>query len=176
MIYIGDIVFNQEQLDAAVKNGHKNICLCDNSFLLPPVGGMSYMGIGRVNAVIRLDRCRRCNITFEGFEPTVIYTGGYTGITENAAAEDNLPLPVSSYGSYGSYGSHRSVYGSGSGTSSRYTSGSAASSFLTSYISSYGSGGSAQYLLSAVYIPEKTENADIQCPVFYAAGYGLDLI
>lgn len=186
MIYIDDIVFTQKQLDEAVGKGHRNICLCDNSFLLPPADGISYMGIGNVSAVVRLDRERRYNISFEGFKPTIIYTGGYTGITENTGiTEETAPLIYGSYGSYGSYTvSYTSGGGSGSGAgkirSSYFTSGSATTSALTSFATSYGSGGSARYLMSALYTPVceqcGPEEKTVSRPVFYAAGYGLDLI
>lgn len=42
------IVFSQEELDRAVSNGHKSICLCDGSFILPAISGISYTKIGDV--------------------------------------------------------------------------------------------------------------------------------
>ena len=190
MINIDDIVFNQTQLDDAIGRGCKNICLCDNSFTLPCTDGVSYMAIGDVKVVIRLDKGRRYNISFDGFEPTVLYTGGYTGITE----QKYILQLCGSYGSYGSSGSYGSgsggsfvgsgmysLYGWGSSLYATSATGSYAASYTasyttsyrTSYVTSYTTSGSA---LIALREPYHTETAENGRQVFYAAGYGLNLI
>lgn len=157
MICIDDIVFNQQQLDNAVEKGLKNICLCDNSFNLPSVNGMTYMAIGDVRAVIHLDKDKSCNIKFEGFQPTVVYTGGYTGITEQKM----------NYGSFGS-GSYTRYVGSYVNDNNNNNNAGSANSYTASYRTSY----NTSYISSGRFCGKYDVNDD----VFYANGYGLNLI
>lgn len=145
MICIDDIVFNQQQLDNAVKKGCKNICICDNSFNLPSADEMSYMAIGSVRAVIRLDRDKRYSINFEGFQPEIIFTGGYTGITEQQ------PNCVS--------------FGCGSYANNNVES---ANSYTVLHKTSH----KMSYMSSSRFCGKYNVGDD----VFYANGYGLNLI
>lgn len=42
------IVFSQDELDRAVSEGYRSICLCDGEFILPDIRGICYTQIGSV--------------------------------------------------------------------------------------------------------------------------------
>lgn len=147
MIVIDDIVFNQKQLDDAVDRGCRNICLCDNAFILPCADNTAYMAIGNVYAVIHLRRDRCYNIKFDGFEPTVIYTDGHV----------DMPKQDGEY-----FEKEGESYFT---PSSRYFGSGTASSAVCTYHMSYRSSGSAC-----------SEYVCHDGAAFLANGYGLELI
>ncbi|MDD6483961.1 MAG: hypothetical protein PUF72_05230 [Clostridiales bacterium] len=101
------IVFEQEGLDRAIAAGFVSIGLCDNTFVLPPKTGITYMAIGSVSVSIPLTRAQCAGIHFNGFEPKfapdIAYVPRYT---------PSACVPTSGSGSWGSFGSYASSYGS----------------------------------------------------------------
>ena len=65
------IVFTQSELDNAIKNNAKNICLCDGSFLLPLMQDTVYYALGDVKATAMMTFAEaiKNNIIFDGFVP-----------------------------------------------------------------------------------------------------------
>lgn len=65
------IVFNQHQLDEICDDGSISVVLCDNTFVLPTIGGRKYIALGDVTARIQLSPISaiKLGITFENFEP-----------------------------------------------------------------------------------------------------------
>ena len=65
------IVFNQKELDRAVKNGERSVCLCDNKFKLPYTYGMTYYATGDVAAKIQMtqNQAIQNNVVFYNFIP-----------------------------------------------------------------------------------------------------------
>ena len=65
------IVFSQQELEKALINNAKNICLCDNCFSLPFSCDMVYYALGEVSAEIAMTFVQSIqnNVTFDGFVP-----------------------------------------------------------------------------------------------------------
>lgn len=65
------IVFSQQELEKALINNAKNICLCDNCFSLPFSCDMVYYALGDVSAQIAMTFVESIqnNVTFDGFVP-----------------------------------------------------------------------------------------------------------
>lgn len=65
------IVFSQQELEKALINNAKNICLCDNCFSLPFSCNMVYYALGEVSAEIAMTFVQSIqnNVTFDGFVP-----------------------------------------------------------------------------------------------------------
>ena len=65
------IVLSQTELDIAIKNNAKNICLCDGSFCLPFSQNTAYYALGNVRASVAMTHAEVMinNVTFEGFVP-----------------------------------------------------------------------------------------------------------
>lgn len=65
------IVFSQQELEKALINNAKNICLCDNCFSLPFSCDMVYYALGDVSAEIAMTFVESIqnNVTFDGFVP-----------------------------------------------------------------------------------------------------------
>lgn len=115
------IVFSQDELDAAIKNGKTSICLCDNEFLLPNVSNIRYTAVGKVTASVD---SAKTDIVCENFSPKVIHK--ITNVKNKAVGAASRSVS----GSYAS--SYRSSYRysfSGSFQTSYTLSG----SFRTSY-------------------------------------------
>ena len=65
------IVFSQSELDRAIKNNAKNICLCDGVFSLPFSDDTVYYALGDVEASIAMTFAEAIehNVSFDGFVP-----------------------------------------------------------------------------------------------------------
>ncbi len=65
------IVFSQQELEKALINNAKSICLCDNCFNLPFSCDMVYYALGEVSAEIAMTFVQsiKNNVTFDGFVP-----------------------------------------------------------------------------------------------------------
>ncbi len=65
------IVFSQQELDNALESGIAAIALCDNSFVIPPVGDVCYTAIGHVTALAdgKAKDFKRHGVVFNGFTP-----------------------------------------------------------------------------------------------------------
>ena len=65
------IVLSQSELDNAIKNNAKNICLCDGFFYLPFSQNITYYALGDVKACVAMTHTEVMinNVTFEGFVP-----------------------------------------------------------------------------------------------------------
>lgn len=65
------IVFSQKELDEAIKNGAKNICLCDGVFSLPFLGDKIYYALGDVKAktIMTFFDAIQNRVVFDGFVP-----------------------------------------------------------------------------------------------------------
>lgn len=153
------IVFTQEELDGAVRDGCKDckdICLCDSSFEIGNTPDVRYTAIGEVSAkcVLTEEECKRRNIVFVGIKPkfaaadSPVYkvirqnsaeaNMGTAGITEKQGAGSSEKQGMDLSGSYGG-----SFTGSFSGSYSLGSyGGSYSGSYSTSYTGSYGSFGS----------------------------------
>lgn len=117
------IVFNQNELERALKDGIRKIALCDNSFYLPMTKNTEYHGIGNVDALIDKEYADY-GIKCIGFEPEIKERQKYPAFLMSPKRLSlNTKSHISSYSSYGfgSYGSY------------------AAASYTTSYrlVSSY---------------------------------------
>lgn len=65
------IVFEQKELDNALCCGYRSIALCDNVFLIPRIGDITYTVIGNVKAYADFTRQEAYmhNLRFVEFKP-----------------------------------------------------------------------------------------------------------
>lgn len=110
------IVFNQNELERALKDGIRKIALCDNSFYLPMTKNTEYHGIGNVDALIDKEYADY-GIKCIGFEPEIKERQKYPAFLMSPKRLSlNTKSHISSYSSY-DFGS----YGSGSYAAASYT-------------------------------------------------------
>ena len=167
------VVFCQEELEHAIENGSRFICLCDGSFVLPCTFGISYSAIGTVSASIDLSPigAMRNNISFSGFTPfftkknenikllaSPIYTVCRMGSAPSSASSFKSSYTTSYATSYFHEYEYEFEYRSGS--------------FLTSYLGSFSS-----YSSSGSFAVYRDPYAHIINPdVVFVNGYGVNLI
>lgn len=135
MFLTDTIVFTQKELNKAIDNGCTVIALCDNSFKLPPVPGIRYVGIGNVTASIDFDNPGEHGIICTNFSPKTKKRPKIVHIENKAVGIASL-MNGSYKGSYSSsykIGSYASSYKIGSFISSYRLS----SSYRTSFFSNY---------------------------------------
>lgn len=113
------IVFSQKELENALNSGITSIGLCDNTFVLPNIGGIYYTAIGTVEVSVNASKeeFAGMNIKCDGFEPRFI---------QEKTLPMNVIIPVSSYKSSAS-----------SYLSSYFMSSYFISSYVTSYMYEY---------------------------------------
>lgn len=172
------IVFDQNELENAVKNDITSIGLCDNTFILPSIGSITYTAIGNVDAEINVteENFYKLNIICIGFTPA------FSQINIPMAIESPL-LPSSSYAS--SYAtsyllssyfitsySYRYEYEFAASTSyiTSYT-----TSYTTSYITSYASSYNTSFLSLLPSFKEPSQNEYAETCIM-VNGYGINLI
>lgn len=167
------VVFEQKELEAALHNGCRAIALCDNSFVLPLVGGISYSAIGDVQAEVNASykAFEELGIRCDGFTP--VFLGGACAKKTEGLPRTNNNLCITSASSYiSSYmtsylTSYYYEYAYRSSYSASYASSYMSSSYTTSYNTSYSTSYAALF------------NADM--PMVYEEcimvnGYGINLI
>ena len=191
------IVFNQEELSAAISSGCKAICLCDNNYRIDALENTSFLAIGNVTASVSLSRaeCEQLNMQFLNFTPQylnkthafvplkhsgAVNVGGGSFATSGGSFSSSYRLS----GSYALAGSYRFMtsYASSYTTSYRFASSyryvsSFASSFGTSFklSSSFRSSFASSFAdkIGSARAAGNMESDGGYIPVF---GYGINLI
>lgn len=169
------IVFSQKELENALNSGITSIGLCDNTFVLPNIGGIYYTAIGTVEVSVNAakEEFAGMNIKCDGFEPRFI---------QEKTLPMNVIIPVSSYKSSAS--SYLSSYFMSSYFMSSYVTsymyeyeyeyetGSFTSSYSTSFRSSMSS------FLSSFLTSFRAQmnNAHTENVCILVNGYGINLI
>lgn len=145
------IVFNQNELDNALKSGISSIALCDNDFILPFSPNISYTTIGSVNAII--------DMTKEDF------------YTSSASSYFLSSYFMTSYRYRYEY-----EYSTGTSFSSSYAT-SYSASYADSYVSSYQTSYTSSYSnLSALSLLSAEESETQEGKCIMVNGYGINLI
>ena len=167
------IVFSQNELDNALENGIKNVCICDGSFIIPLAGGVTYTAIGGADAVIYTDKrgADELGIVFDGFAPVFkpsnanisVLAHSYGTSASSFASSYFMSSFMTSY-IYGySYNALRVSYTSSYSTS--YV-----TSYMTSYVSSYAASRACEAAVN-----NGNDNAQ-NGEVIMVNGYGINLI
>lgn len=181
------IVFNQTELENALKNRMSSIALCDNDFILPPFIEIVYTAIGSVSASIDMtkEEFDKSGMLCEGFVPTFskhsktalkakICNSYNTSVSSFLSSYFLSSYFLSSYflSSYfmSSYWyEYEYEYVIGTSFSSYYS-----ASYTTSYTSSYLSSYSTSYTALFGSVPELYEPHEEKC--IMVNGYGINLI
>lgn len=131
------IVFSQKELQSALESGITSIALCDNSFVIPPVGDVCYTAIGNITALAdgKKKDFERHGVRFVGFTPK--FKADIIPLAANVVA--NVPS-VSSYASSYMLSSYfMTSYYYEYEYEYEYATGSFSSSYSTSWQTSYSS-------------------------------------
>lgn len=176
------VVFNQDELAAALEAGCKSICLCDGAFVIGAEYGVSFLAIGdaRVGVLASRPECEELNMRFLNFEPEYAKDNRafvplkYSGLSNNGSyASGSYSSSYRLANSYRLAGSYRMMTSFASSyrlaSSYRYASSFAVSyrySFAGSFLSSFGTSLRPSAAAGA-------KEHDVLIPVF---GYGIDLI
>ncbi len=181
------IVYKQEELEIALNSGYSSIALCDNTFILPPRGGISYTAIGSVTASVNVNKENydKLGITCKGFIPD------FLGENTNLSGENQQASPgsissymLSSYFLSSFVTSYLYRYKGSFITSYKYEyEYEYANSFLSSYITSFAasytasftSSYSASFFLDIPYFTENCETERFE-ECILVNGYGINLI
>ncbi|MCI8403920.1 MAG: hypothetical protein HFE49_03365 [Clostridia bacterium] len=83
------IVYTQKELENALENKYTSIALCDNTFIIPPRGGISYISIGNVSV--------SAGMTKEDYNKLSIHCVGFTPVFRDENTDKAcLPIPAAS--------------------------------------------------------------------------------